>query len=113
MMRIVDQSIQNEQFPTAGGTSIMPPMSRIVSCVLMRAGTSRGPFFPREWLPRDDVARDEALIGTIGASDFLQRDGVGGGSTPRLRRRHFRRHHLTHLTARSQHRTVAPPATAA
>ena len=47
----------------------------------MRAGTSRGPFFLREWLPADERARDEALIGAIGASDLLQLDGVGGGST--------------------------------
>ena len=57
------------------------PMSRTVPCVLMRAGTSRGPFFLRHWLPTDEVARDEALIGAIGASDLLQLDGVGGGST--------------------------------
>ena len=50
-----------------------------VPCVLMRAGTSRGPFFLREWLPADETARDEALIGAIGASDLLQVDGVGGG----------------------------------
>ena len=56
-------------------------MSRIVPCVLMRAGTSRGPFFLREWLPEGDEARDQALIGAIGASDPLQLDGVGGGST--------------------------------
>ena len=55
--------------------------TRVVPCVLMRGGTSRGPFFLREWLPDDDVARDEALIGAIGASDLLQVDGVGGGST--------------------------------
>ena len=24
---------------------------RVVPCVLMRGGTSRGPFFLREWLP--------------------------------------------------------------
>ncbi len=59
----------------------MSVMSRTVPCVLMRAGTSRGPFFLREWLPPDEVARDEALIGAIGASDLLQLDGVGGGST--------------------------------
>jgi len=59
----------------------MNVMSRTVPCVLMRAGTSRGPFFLRDWLPRDEVARDEALIGAIGASDLLQLDGVGGGST--------------------------------
>jgi len=49
--------------------------------VLMRAGTSRGPFFLRDWLPEDDQERDQALIGAIGASDPLQLDGVGGGST--------------------------------
>ncbi len=47
----------------------------------MRAGTSRGPFFLRDWLPADEIARDETLIGAIGASDLLQVDGVGGGST--------------------------------
>jgi 2-methylaconitate cis-trans-isomerase PrpF/tripartite-type tricarboxylate transporter receptor subunit TctC len=52
-----------------------------VPCVLMRAGTSRGPFFMRHWLPEDERARDEALVGAIGASDLLQLDGVGGGST--------------------------------
>jgi 2-methylaconitate cis-trans-isomerase PrpF/tripartite-type tricarboxylate transporter receptor subunit TctC len=57
------------------------PMSRVIPCVLMRAGTSRGPFFLRDWLPADERARDEALIGAIGASDLLQVDGVGGGST--------------------------------
>lgn len=56
-------------------------MHQAIPCVLMRAGTSRGPFFLREWLPADDTARDEALIGAIGASDLLQVDGVGGGST--------------------------------
>ncbi|HSW07001.1 4-oxalomesaconate tautomerase [Aquabacterium sp.] len=56
-------------------------MNRVIPCVLMRAGTSRGPFFLRDWLPQDEVARDEALIGAIGASDLLQVDGVGGGST--------------------------------
>src|SRR5438128_6324095 len=56
-------------------------MSKAIPCVLMRAGTSRGPFFLREWLPDGDDARDQILIGAIGASDPLQLDGVGGGST--------------------------------
>lgn len=56
-------------------------MQRTIPCVLMRAGTSRGPFFLREWLPADERERDEVLIGAIGASDPLQVDGVGGGST--------------------------------
>ena len=55
--------------------------SLTVPCVLMRGGTSRGPFFLREWLPAGDELRDQALIGAIGASDLLQVDGVGGGST--------------------------------
>jgi len=56
-------------------------MNRAIPCVLMRAGTSRGPFFLRDWLPTDEATRDEVLIGAIGASDLLQVDGVGGGST--------------------------------
>ncbi|MEJ8859859.1 4-oxalomesaconate tautomerase [Variovorax robiniae] len=56
-------------------------MSRTLPCVLMRAGTSRGPFFLKEWLPANEEERDQALIGAIGASDPLQLDGVGGGST--------------------------------
>ncbi len=56
-------------------------MTTKLPCVLMRAGTSRGPFFLREWLPADDRDRDEVLIGAMGASDPLQLDGVGGGST--------------------------------
>jgi len=60
---------------------IIPSMNRTIPCVLMRAGTSRGPFFRRDWLPQDEVSRDETLIGAIGASDLLQLDGVGGGST--------------------------------
>ena len=56
-------------------------MNLKIPCVLMRAGTSRGPFFLREWLPEGDEARDQALIGAIGASDPLQLDGLGGGST--------------------------------
>ncbi|MEO8441328.1 MAG: 4-oxalomesaconate tautomerase [Betaproteobacteria bacterium] len=52
-----------------------------IPCILMRGGTSRGPFFLREWLPEGDDARDRALIGAIGASDPLQLDGLGGGST--------------------------------
>jgi len=56
-------------------------MQRVIPCVLMRAGTSRGPFFLRDNLPADETARNEALIGAIGASDLLQIDGLGGGST--------------------------------
>lgn len=56
-------------------------MTLSMPCVLMRAGTSRGPLFLRDWLPEGDEARNPALIGAIGASDPLQLDGLGGGST--------------------------------
>lgn len=39
------------------------------------------PLFLKEWLPQDPAARDQALIGAIGASDPLQLDGLGGNST--------------------------------
>lgn len=55
--------------------------NREIPCVLMRAGTSRGPFFLREWLPADDAQRDAALVGAIGSSDLLALDGLGGSST--------------------------------
>jgi hypothetical protein len=77
----MDQLILKMQFSFAIPAPIIPHMNRVIPCVLMRAGTSRGPFFLRDWLPADDTARDEALIGAIGASDLLQVDGVGGGST--------------------------------
>src|SRR5919107_3059720 len=80
-MRPADQLILKMQFTFAMPAPIIRPMNRVIPCVLMRAGTSRGPFFLRDWLPADDTDRDEALIGAIGASDLLQVDGVGGGST--------------------------------
>jgi len=81
-MRPVDQYILILQFSCMDVQTIILLMSQMtVPCVLMRAGTSRGPFFLREWLPEDEAARDQALIGAIGASDLLQLDGVGGGST--------------------------------
>jgi 2-methylaconitate cis-trans-isomerase PrpF/tripartite-type tricarboxylate transporter receptor subunit TctC len=77
----VHQLILKMQFTTSPKAPKMMAMKRVIPCVLMRAGTSRGPFFLQEWLPQDETARDEALIGAIGASDLLQVDGVGGGST--------------------------------
>ena len=54
---------------------------RELPCVLMRAGTSRGPFFLRDWLPQDEAERDKVLVGAVGSSDLLALDGVGGSST--------------------------------
>lgn len=59
----------------------MTAAHRTLPCVLMRAGTSRGPFFLQDWLPQDPVARDQVLIAAIGAYEPLQLDGLGGNST--------------------------------
>ncbi|PVE07754.1 4-oxalomesaconate tautomerase [Limnohabitans sp. Rim28] len=56
-------------------------MTTSLPCVLMRSGTSRGPFFLREWLPQDDRLRDRVLQSAIGAADPSQINGLGGGST--------------------------------
>lgn len=80
-MRPVDQLIVKMQFTVSMPPPMIPDMNFEIPCVLMRAGTSRGPFFLSDWLPRDVPSRDAALIAAIGASDALQLDGVGGGST--------------------------------
>lgn len=56
-------------------------MNLRIPCVLMRGGTSRGPFFLREWLPTDEEQLKEVLVGAIGAGDVLALDGLGGGSS--------------------------------
>lgn len=56
-------------------------MSFTLPCVLMRGGTSRGPFFLADWLPRDTAARDKALIAALGSPHELQIDGLGGGNS--------------------------------
>jgi hypothetical protein len=53
-MRDTHQLILKMQFTLAMGSPTIAPMNRTIPCVLMRAGTSRGPFFLREWLPVDE-----------------------------------------------------------
>jgi 4-oxalomesaconate tautomerase len=50
-------------------------------CTLMRAGTSRGPFFLQSDLPTDPALRDRVLLAAIGSPDAAQIDGLGGGTT--------------------------------
>ncbi len=50
-----------------------------IPCVLMRGGTSRGPFFLSSDLPADPAGRDAVLIAAMGAGHELQIDGIGGG----------------------------------
>lgn len=50
-----------------------------IPCVLMRGGTSRGPYFRGEDLPRDVGLRDRVLTSVMGSGHELQVDGIGGG----------------------------------
>ena len=56
-------------------------MSYNLPCVLMRGGTSRGPFFLADWLSSDPAARDRTLIAALGSPHELQVDGLGGGNS--------------------------------
>lgn len=51
-----------------------------IPCVLMRGGTSKGPFFLASDLPADPVARDQILLSVMGSGHPLQIDGIGGGN---------------------------------
>jgi 2-methylaconitate cis-trans-isomerase PrpF len=51
-----------------------------IPCVLMRGGTSRGPFFVEADLPSDPQERDRCLIAALGSPHVLQVDGIGGGN---------------------------------
>ncbi|WP_267874258.1 4-oxalomesaconate tautomerase [Duganella alba] len=46
--------------------------------MLMRGGTSRGPFFLESDLPVDTAARDRLLLAAMGSPDPRQIDGLGG-----------------------------------
>lgn len=54
---------------------------RAIPCVLMRGGTSRGPFFDAEDLPDDPELRDAVLAAVMGSPTGRQIDGLGGGTT--------------------------------
>ncbi|MFH7428790.1 PrpF domain-containing protein, partial [Pseudomonas syringae group genomosp. 7] len=49
-------------------------------CVLMRGGTSKGPFFLASDLPADAAERDRLLLEVMGSGHPLQIDGIGGGN---------------------------------
>ena len=53
---------------------------REIPCVLMRGGTSKGPYFNRKDLPEDLDELSEVLIAAVGAGHSLNIDGIGGGN---------------------------------
>lgn len=52
-----------------------------IPCLLMRGGTSKGPFFKAADLPSDVAARDRVLLAAMGSPDLRQIDGLGGADT--------------------------------
>ncbi len=49
-----------------------------IPCLLMRGGTSKGPFFRASDLPQDLATRDRVLLAALGSPDTRQIDGIGG-----------------------------------
>ncbi|MBL6958422.1 MAG: 4-oxalomesaconate tautomerase [Rhodospirillales bacterium] len=49
-----------------------------IPCVMMRGGTSRGPYFHLKDLPDDADTRDRVLLAAMGSPHPLQVDGIGG-----------------------------------
>ena len=56
-------------------------MERAISCVFMRGGTSRGPYFLASDLPVDPATREAVLLAVMGSPQGRQIDGLGGGTT--------------------------------
>src|SRR4051812_49240060 len=55
-------------------------MQTRIPCVMMRGGTSRGPFFLLSDLPSDAKTRDEVLLAVMGSPHDYQVDGIGGAN---------------------------------
>jgi len=53
-------------------------MQTKIPCVIMRGGTSRGPFFHASDLPSDVPTRDAVLLAVMGSPHEIQVDGIGG-----------------------------------
>lgn len=52
-----------------------------IPCVLMRGGTSKGPYFLATDMPEDPADRDKVLLAVMGSPHIRQIDGIGGGDS--------------------------------
>ena len=52
-----------------------------IPCVLMRGGTSKGPFFRAGDLPSEPALRERVLLAVMGSPDTRQIDGLGGADS--------------------------------
>jgi 4-oxalomesaconate tautomerase len=67
-----------KKYKNNNGTRSIKSMQHAISCLFMRGGTSRGPFFNAADLPSDIAARDRVLLNVMGSPDRRQIDGLGG-----------------------------------
>jgi 4-oxalomesaconate tautomerase len=49
-----------------------------IPCILMRGGTSKGPYFLASDLPSDTAERDDVIMRVMGTPDPRQINGIGG-----------------------------------
>jgi 4-oxalomesaconate tautomerase len=49
-----------------------------IPCILMRGGTSKGPYFVASDLPQERCLRDRVLLAAMGSPHARQIDGIGG-----------------------------------
>jgi 4-oxalomesaconate tautomerase len=67
-----------KKYKHINGARSIKSMQHAISCLFMRGGTSRGPFFNAADLPADVAARDRVLLNVMGSPDRRQIDGLGG-----------------------------------
>ncbi|MGD8227887.1 MAG: PrpF domain-containing protein [Desulfobacteraceae bacterium] len=51
---------------------------KMLRCVIMRGGTSRGLYFHENELPHEPQLRDKVILDVLGSPDIRQIDGLGG-----------------------------------
>lgn len=56
-------------------------IQELVKCTIMRGGTSKGIFFHRNDLPKEEALRDKIIRRIFGAPDPREIDGLGGADT--------------------------------
>ena len=56
-------------------------MLTAIPCIMMRGGTSRGPYFLASDMPKDQASRERVLLAAIGSASPQHVDGIGGGTT--------------------------------
>nr|CAD6429175.1 4-oxalomesaconate tautomerase [Rhizobium sp. Q54] len=57
------------------------PKQTPIPCILMRGGTSKGPYFRMQDIPQDPDERTRILLAAMGSPDVRQIDGIGGADT--------------------------------